>query len=154
MAQECITIGGHPERMQRVVRSLRVALIQLQVTTDREANVTRAVDGIRNAAKKGAELVVLPEIWNGPYSPPVFPQTAEKAPVVGGILAKDEHPSLYPVWAAAKECKVALIAGSIAERGDDGCLYNSSVVFSAGGDVWPSIEKFISVTSMYLEKLA
>eukprot|EP00397_Hematodinium_sp_SG-2012_P016563 GEMP01016903.1.p1 GENE.GEMP01016903.1~~GEMP01016903.1.p1 ORF type:complete len:295 (+),score=83.34 GEMP01016903.1:131-1015(+) len=122
--------------MKRVAQSLRVALIQLRVTAERDANVVRAVDAIQNAAKQGAELVVLPEVWNGPYDPPVFPKTKEKAPNVGDVtLTQRDHPSLFPVWEAAKACKVALIAGSIPEDAENNSIYNSSVVFSPSGEV-------------------
>ncbi|MBN1318761.1 MAG: carbon-nitrogen hydrolase family protein [Anaerolineales bacterium] len=52
-------------------KSLRLAVIQPRVVRpDEQANVARAVEYARDAADQGAELVVFPECYPGPYSGP------------------------------------------------------------------------------------
>src|SRR5437764_15387439 len=51
----------------------RVALVQMRCGTDPEKNFSRALDFIRDAAKKGAAIVCLPELFRSQY----FCQTEE-----------------------------------------------------------------------------
>jgi N-carbamoylputrescine amidase len=44
-----------------------VAAIQMACGEDRDGNVARAVERVREAAAKGAEIVLLPELFEGPY---------------------------------------------------------------------------------------
>ncbi|GFS43831.1 nitrilase/cyanide hydratase and apolipoprotein N-acyltransferase family protein [Actinidia rufa] len=55
----------------------KIALCQLLMTTDKERNIAHARKAIEEAANKGAQLVLLPEIWNSPYSNDSFPVYAE-----------------------------------------------------------------------------
>lgn len=47
---------------------MRVALCQMTVAGDKQLNIKRASSFIREASAAGAQLVVLPEMWNCPYS--------------------------------------------------------------------------------------
>jgi N-carbamoylputrescine amidase len=44
-----------------------VAAIQMACGEDRDGNVAHAVERVREAAAKGAEIVLLPELFEGPY---------------------------------------------------------------------------------------
>ena len=44
-----------------------VALVQMRCAADKEANLVKAEAAIRDAAKQGAEVVCLPELFTGPY---------------------------------------------------------------------------------------
>ena len=57
--------------------TLKVALIQMPVVTDKAANLQRAEAALRQAAAEGAQLAVLPEMWNTPYDTAVFADYAE-----------------------------------------------------------------------------
>jgi hypothetical protein len=46
---------------------VRVALCQLAGSKDKQANIAGACQAVRDAAAAGAQLVVLPEMWNCPY---------------------------------------------------------------------------------------
>ena len=48
-------------------RPLKVGLVQMAMTDDPARNLARAVDGVREAAKGGARLVVLPELFRSRY---------------------------------------------------------------------------------------
>ena len=46
---------------------MRLATVQFEVGPNVEENVQTAVDRIDDAAGKGADLLVLPEVWNVGY---------------------------------------------------------------------------------------
>jgi predicted amidohydrolase len=85
---------------------MRAAAVQLECTTDTEANLASADDLVRAAAADGAELVVLPE----------------RLDIRGGTsdyLAGAEPLDGRPIgWARglARELGIDLVAGSVAER--------------------------------------
>lgn len=100
-----------------------LALIQLKVTTVVEENLLSASKQVSAAAKAGAKLVALPEMFACPYQTETFPKYAE---VVGG-----------PMWQAlsqmAKENDIWLVGGSIPEIDDAGNIYNTCFVFDNEG---------------------
>lgn len=72
---------------------MRIALCQLHVTADKPANIATATAAVREAAGNGAKLVVLPEMWNCPYSNDSFPVYAEdidggEAPSVSALQVR------------------------------------------------------------------
>ncbi len=67
----------------------------------------------QDAAAAGAKLVVLPEMWNCPYSNDSFPTYAED--IDGGA-----SPSAAAMAAAAAEARVVLVGGSIPEQSEVG----------------------------------
>mmetsp|Transcript_13847 Transcript_13847/g.26602 ORF Transcript_13847/g.26602 Transcript_13847/m.26602 type:complete len:197 (+) Transcript_13847:45-635(+) len=64
----------------------KLALCQLQVTADKEENITSATKAVKEAASNGANIIVLPEMWNCPYSNDSFPTYAEE-------IDSDDSPS-------------------------------------------------------------
>ena len=73
----------------------RVALLQLPVTTCKSTNIQTAKEYIQNAYQAGAQLCVLPEIWNSPYATSAFQEYAEVLPNVGDSLSDDDDEDLY-----------------------------------------------------------
>jgi apolipoprotein N-acyltransferase len=106
--------------------SVHVALCQTKVTADKGLNIATAREAVRAAASKGAELIILPEIWNGPYATTAFPEYAESVP--GGE-------STAMLSSVAKENKIWLIGGSVSERTADGRIYNTCAVFNPSGNL-------------------
>jgi predicted amidohydrolase len=84
---------------------MRAAAVQLSSTPDRDRNLEAADRLTREAAARGAELVVLPEKW------PVL-GTAEQTAAGAEPL---DGPSLTWARAAARELGIDLVAGSLAE---------------------------------------
>ncbi|XP_059284014.1 omega-amidase, chloroplastic-like isoform X1 [Lycium ferocissimum] len=109
------------------VTKFKIALCQLSVTTYKERNIAHAQQSIEDAADKGAQLILLPEIWNGPYSNDSFPVYAEDIDAGG-----DASPSTRMLSEVSRSRKVTIIGGSIPERSDDK-LYNSCCVFGTDG---------------------
>ncbi|XP_055824789.1 omega-amidase, chloroplastic-like isoform X2 [Solanum dulcamara] len=105
----------------------KIALCQLSVTTDKERNIAHAQEVIEDAADKGAQLILLPEIWNSPYSNDSFPVYAEDIDAGG-----DASPSTRMLSEVSRSLKITIIGGSIPERSGDK-LYNSCCVFGTDG---------------------
>ena len=101
----------------------RLACCQLKVEKEKEKNLSKARLMIAEAVENGAQMVVLPEMFNCPYRAELFPEYAESYP--GG-------PSLEMLSLTAKENSVYIVGGSIPER-ENGCLYNTSFVFDPDG---------------------
>lgn len=98
------------------------------MTADKAANISAARDAVAAAAAAGAALVVLPEMWNCPYSNDSFPTYAEdfdKADSGGA-------PSVAALSEAAAAARVTLVGGSVPERAG-GRLYNTCCVFGPDG---------------------
>ncbi|KAG0377650.1 hypothetical protein BGX24_005719 [Mortierella sp. AD032] len=103
----------------------KLALIQLAVTADKEANLANARTHVLEAASKGANLIVLPECFNSPYGTGYFPEYAE-------TLA--DGPSVKSLSAMAKDAKAYLIGGSIPERDpSDEKIYNTCTIYNPDG---------------------
>ncbi|XP_052150179.1 omega-amidase, chloroplastic [Oryza glaberrima] len=107
----------------------KVALCQLSVTADKARNIARAREAIEAAAAGGAKLVLLPEIWNGPYSNDSFPEYAEDIEAGG-----DAAPSFSMMSEVARSLQITLVGGSISERSGNK-LYNTCCVFGSDGEL-------------------
>lgn len=99
-----------------------LALCQLMVEKDQEDNLKRAEEMVRRAAKRGAEVIALPEMFNTPYSAKYFQKYAEE----------DGGPVERRLSALARECGVYLIGGSVPER-DGKQIYNTCYCYDREG---------------------
>ncbi|MFI8434115.1 carbon-nitrogen family hydrolase [Streptomyces sp. NPDC079020] len=115
---------------------MRASLIQIAVDPDESVNFRRKRAVSLVVAQRGADLVVLPELWPvGAFAYTDF--AAEAEPLQG--------PTHDVMAAAAAEAEVWLHAGSFVERAVDGTLYNTSLVFSPEGErraVYRKIHRF------------
>src|SRR3954464_10744849 len=104
---------------------VRAAAVQLTSTPDRDRNLATADRLTREAAKAGANLVVLPEKWPALGTPEQTIAAAE--PFAGPILA----------WATgiASELGIDLVAGSFSERTDAGRGANTSLHVGPDGEL-------------------
>lgn len=101
-----------------------IALCQMHVNTDKERNLAKAESMIREAAKKGAQVIALPEMFNCPYSNKYFREFAED----GGGRTVGFLSSL------AAELGIYLVGGSIPELDQDN-VYNTSFIFGREGEM-------------------
>ncbi|KAL8498904.1 hypothetical protein ACS0TY_022030 [Phlomoides rotata] len=109
------------------ITKFMIGLLQLKVTADKESNIVHARKAVEAAVKNGAKLVVLPEIWNSPYSNDSFPVYAED--IDAGF---DASPSTAMLSEAAQLLNITIIGGSIPERNGDK-LYNTCCVYGPDG---------------------
>ncbi|KAJ8770171.1 hypothetical protein K2173_011506 [Erythroxylum novogranatense] len=100
----------------------KIALCQLSVVPDKNRNLNIALNMIKVAAQKGAKLVVLPEMWNCPYSTDYFADFSEDFDV------EDGSPSFSMLSEAAACYDLTIVGGSLTER-QMGRLYNTCCVF-------------------------
>ena len=117
----------------------RVALLQFSVTESKDTNHKTAIEYLSRAAAEGAQLCVLPEIWNGPYATSAFAEYAEELPNIGATLddiAKDasSSPSAKLLMEKAKEHGMFIVGGSIPERLDDK-IYNTCLCINPEGTI-------------------
>lgn len=101
---------------------MRIGLAQLNSRQNKKANLDAAGKAVDRLAEQGADLVVLPEMFNFHGLEDAYDAAAETIP----------GPSTE--WAAAKAHQhgVFLHCGSLAERRGDR-VYNTSVVFDRSG---------------------
>lgn len=109
-------------------KQLKVGLIQQANSSDRIANLEKLKRNIREAAREGAELIVLQELHNGLY----FCQTEDTArfdeaePIPG--------PSTDQFGALARELGVVLVL-SLFEKRAPGLYHNTAVVLEKDGSI-------------------
>uniref|UniRef100_A0A8D9B857 omega-amidase n=1 Tax=Cacopsylla melanoneura TaxID=428564 RepID=A0A8D9B857_9HEMI len=112
-------------RRMSTSKSFKIALVQMSVGKNKNANLENAVKFIRKAADNGASLVVLPECFNCPYGTKYFREYSE--PIGTGITSK----TLSNI---AKEKKIFLVGGSIPEIDNDK-VYNAATVWNPEGEL-------------------
>lgn len=106
--------------------TVRVAVVQQSVGAERDANLKKAVEGIAEAAGRGAQLVCLQELLAGPY----FCQLAD-AELFDWAEPLD-GPTNVAISEAARKFGVSVL-GSFFERRAPGVYHNSAVLFGAQG---------------------
>jgi omega-amidase len=106
------------------LEKLKIGLIQMRVINSKEKNLQKAGEMIGKARQLGAEVVVLPEMFNCPYDNKYFPLYAEKE---GGV-------SWQAMSRIARTNKIYLVGGSIPEIDEENRIYNTSFVFDSQGE--------------------
>ena len=107
---------------------LNVGLVQQSCGTDRSRNLAESIKGVRDAAKKGAKLVLLQELHTGPY----FCQTEDTA--VFDTAEAIPGPSTQELGAVAKELGVVIVA-SLFEKRAPGIYHNTAAVLEKDGNL-------------------
>ncbi|HXE58687.1 MAG TPA: carbon-nitrogen hydrolase [Gemmatimonadales bacterium] len=111
-----------PTRQDRVT----LGLVQMRMGPDPEANLAAAVDRIREAARRGAQVICLPELFRSQY----FCQSEDHRhfelaePIPG--------PSTEALGRLAGELGVVIIA-SLFEKRAEGLYHNTTAILDADG---------------------
>lgn len=109
---------------------LTLALAQMAVQEEaREANFGRAAEMVAAAARAGAALVLLPELWGCGYGAAHFPACAD--PLDEGLFAR--------MAALAAAYRIAVGGSHIERRGER--LYNTFALYGPDGRRWAAYRK-------------
>jgi len=108
--------------------TLKVGLVQHACSEDRNSNLAASISGIREAATRGAQLVLLQELHTGVY----FCQTEDTKrfdqaePIPG--------PTTQELGKLARELGIVIV-GSLFERRAPGVHHNTAVVLESDGSL-------------------
>ncbi|MGB5703301.1 MAG: N-carbamoylputrescine amidase [Polyangiales bacterium] len=108
--------------------SLCIAVVQCALAGNRDDNVDRVEALVREAASRGADVVLTPELLEGPY----FPQTEDEH-AFDLACALQGHPTVNRMKKLATELDVVLPVSFFERAGQ--AYYNSVAMVDAGGAV-------------------
>jgi N-carbamoylputrescine amidase len=60
-------MSNQPEHLHRTQRPVHVAAIQMSCEWNADRNIARAEELVREAARRGAQIILLPELFEAPY---------------------------------------------------------------------------------------
>jgi N-carbamoylputrescine amidase len=127
-------------------RIVQLGLVQRRATRDAAENLRRTIEGIREAARRGAQIVCTQELFLGPY----FCQTEDHEffklaePIPG--------PTTEAMQAIAKELGIVIVA-SLFEKRAEGLYHNTAAIIDADGSYLGKYRKMhIPDDPQYLEK--
>ena len=128
------------------ITNKKIGLIQMSCVPDTAANLDKAADKVREAARAGANIICLPELFRAQYfcqrEEHTLFDTAESIP----------GPSTERLSAIAKEEKVVVIA-SLFERRAPGLYHNTAAILEADGSLKGIYRKMhIPDDPLYYEK--
>src|SRR5207248_10185888 len=103
-----------------------IDLVQMRGAADKEPNLARAEAAIADAAKQGAQVVCLPELFTGPY----FCQRGDAS--LFDLAEPIPGPSSDRLAAAAKKNGVVVV-GSLFEKRMPGVYHNTATVYDTDG---------------------
>src|SRR5436305_11849382 len=124
----------------------QVALVQMRCGANAEQNLTRAIEFIREAARGGAEIVCLPELFRSQY----FCQTEDHS----NFALAEEIPgrSTSALGDLARELQIVIVA-SLFEKRSPGLYHNTAAIIDSNGELLGKYRKMhIPDDPLYHEK--
>ena len=106
----------------------KIALVQMKMSSDLKKNIQNATNKIKIAAKKGAKVICLPELFLTKY----FCQVENHKNF--NLAEKIPGPNSHLFSLLAKELKIILII-SLFEKKTSGLYHNSSIVINEKGKI-------------------
>ena len=123
-----------------------IGLVQMACSTDADANLGKAIAGIREAAAQGAEVVCLQELFRSQYF------CREENAELFRLAETIPGPSTEALSAVAKELQVSIVA-SLFEKRAQGLYHNTAAVIDADGSLAGLYRKMhIPDDPLYFEK--
>lgn len=113
---------------------VKVSAIQMSMSEDKEANIAKAERLVREAASNGAQIVLLPELFEGLY----FCKDMD-AKYFSWAAPRENNPLISRFASLAKELKIVLLISYFEKAGTE--YFNSLVVADANGDVLDNYRK-------------
>ena len=135
---------GH--NVATTAENFRVGLIQLSCGPDPEKNLEHALDRVREAAGRGAQVICLPELFRTQY----FCQREDHS--LFDLAEPVPGPTTERLSAVAKQLGVVLV-GSVFEKRAPGIYHNTATVTDASGALLGIYRKMhIPDDPLYYEK--
>ena len=129
-----------------IAGKFRIGLVQMSATPDAAKNLESAMERVRDAARSGAQVVCLPELFQTQY----FCQREDAS--LFDLAEPIPGPSTAKLSALAKQLKIVLIA-SLFEKRAAGVYHNTAVIFNADGALLGVYRKMhIPDDPLYYEK--
>jgi N-carbamoylputrescine amidase len=123
-----------------------VGLVQMSMTSDPDQNLQRAIEHVRDAAKRGAQIVCLPELFQTQY----FCQREDSS--LFDLAEPIPGPTSTKLSDLAKQLGIVLIA-SLFERRAAGVYHNTAAMFDSDGALRGLYRKMhIPDDPLYFEK--
>ncbi|MDR3270376.1 MAG: N-carbamoylputrescine amidase [Peptococcaceae bacterium] len=110
------------------MNSIIAAAVQMRCTLDRQSNLAQAEYWVREAAGRGAQIILLPELFETPY----FCQK-EKTEYYTYASALEDNPGVRRFRQVARELEVVLPVSFYEKKNQ--ALYNSLAIIDADGTV-------------------
>jgi len=107
------------------MKAMKVALCQMNSGNEVSANRKQAGELLDEAADGGADLAALPEVWTYMGSARRHREVAEPVP----------GPTSEWLADTARRRSMWILGGSILEAGDDGAVFNTSLLFDRTGEL-------------------
>jgi N-carbamoylputrescine amidase len=126
-------------------RKFTVGLVQMALSKDTKDNLAKAVARIEEAAKNGAEVICLPELFRSQY----FCQREDTAAF--DLAEPVPGPTTEALAAVAKKLRVVIIA-PVFERRAPGLYHNSAAIIDSGEMVGLYRKMHIPDDPAYYEK--
>ncbi|MHA0035760.1 N-carbamoylputrescine amidase [Deinococcus sp. PESE-13] len=120
--------------MTRTPDTVHLAVVQMHMTDQLEDNVERAAEHVREAARRGAQVILLPELFENLY----FCQV-EREDYFGLAHPVEGHPFIGRFQELARELNVVLPVSYFEKAGQ--AHYNSLVCIDAGGELLGNYRK-------------
>ncbi len=104
---------------------IKIALCQINVVDNKEKNIENATSMILKASMQNTDFIVLPEMFNCPYSNEKFVKYCEE---------ETNSTTLSTIAKLANENNTYILAGSIPEK-EASKVFNTSYLFDKNGEI-------------------
>jgi N-carbamoylputrescine amidase len=119
-------MSQQPEHFRRAPRPVTLAAIQMACGWDGAANIAKGEELVREAAARGARIILLPELFETPYF--CIEQDARHLKLARTV---DENPAVRHFSAVARELEVVLPISFFERAGP--AYFNSIAILDADG---------------------
>src|SRR5689334_16562609 len=113
---------------KKSANSVRVGLVQMSCDLKPQVNLRKAIAGIHQAAKKGAQVVCLQELFRSQY----FCQTEDIQ--LFKLAETIPGPTTDSLTRVARQKKIVIVA-SLFEKRAAGVYHNTAVIIDANGRI-------------------
>jgi N-carbamoylputrescine amidase len=124
----------------------KIGAVQMTCSTDPDVNLQKAIQGVRSAAARGAEIVCLQELFRNQYF------CREEKAELFNLAECIPGPSTEALGSVARELQVSIVA-SLFEKRAQGLYHNTAAILDADGSLVGLYRKMhIPDDPLYFEK--